>query len=98
WKPVEYAFGEHQPAPHSRDAVYETFACSWPVDHRVVQRILQVAELSAPFLDPASDASRITKRLNDVLAGKAGAGLYAIEMIRAGFSAIGVPTWWGASF
>ena len=85
WKQVEYAFGEHQPAPHARDAVYETFACSWPVDHRVVQRILQVAELSAPFLDPAADASRITKRLNDVLACKAGAGLYAIEMIRAGF-------------
>ncbi len=85
WKPVEYAFGEHRAAAHSGDAVYETFACSWPVDHRVVQRILAVAGLSVPFLDAAADASRITRRLNDVLAGKVGAGLYAIEMIRAGF-------------
>jgi isocitrate dehydrogenase kinase/phosphatase len=85
WKPVEYAFGEHRSAPRSPDAVYETFACSWPVDHRVVQRMLQVAELDAPFSDPWSDALRIARRLNDVLAGKSGAGLYAIEMIRAGF-------------
>jgi isocitrate dehydrogenase kinase/phosphatase len=85
WKPVEYAFGEHRAVPHARDTVYETFACSWPVDHRVVQRILQVAELAVPFANAASAASRITRRLNDVLAGKTGSGLYAIEMIRAGF-------------
>jgi len=85
WKPVEYAFGEHRAAAYERDAVYETFACSWPVDHRVVQRILAVAGLSVPFLDAASDAALITRRLNDVLAVKAGAGLYAIEMISAGF-------------
>jgi isocitrate dehydrogenase kinase/phosphatase len=85
WKPVEYAFGEQRTALRSPDAVYETFACSWPVDQRVVQRILQVAELTVPYLDPWSDASRIARRLNDVLAGKSGAGLYAIEMIRAGF-------------
>lgn len=85
WKPVEYAFGEHRSIPRSRDTVYETFACSWPVEGRVVQRILQVAQLSVPFVDPVLDASRIARRLNDVLAGKAGAGLYAIEMVRAGF-------------
>jgi isocitrate dehydrogenase kinase/phosphatase len=85
WKPVEYAFGERRTEPRLRDAVYETFACSWPVELRVVHRILQVAELSVRFRDAASDASRIARRLNDVLAGKVGAGLYAIEMIRAGF-------------
>jgi isocitrate dehydrogenase kinase/phosphatase len=38
-----------------------------------------------PFRAPASDATRIARRLNDVLAGNAGAGLQAIEMIRGGF-------------
>jgi isocitrate dehydrogenase kinase/phosphatase len=85
WKPVEYAFGERQSAPRLRAAVYETFACTWPVEARVVQRILQVAELATPFADPAGDAARIARRLNDVLAGRTGAGLFAIEMIRAGF-------------
>jgi len=85
WKPVEYAFGEHRSIPRSRETVYETFACSWPVESRVVQRILQVAELVVPFVEPARDAARIARRLNDVLAGKAGAGLFAIEMVRAGF-------------
>ena len=85
WKPVEYAFGEHRSIARSRETVYETFACSWPVESRVVQRILQVAELALPFVEPALDAARIARRLNDVLAGKAGAGLFAIEMVRAGF-------------
>ena len=85
WKPVEYAFGEHHSIPRTRDIVYETFACSWPVESRVMQRILQVAQLSVPFADPVLDAALIARRLNDVLAGKAGAGLYAIEMVRAGF-------------
>jgi isocitrate dehydrogenase kinase/phosphatase len=85
WTPVEYGFGEQRSAAGSANAVYETFACSWPVDHRVLQRILQVADLSVPFRDPAGDALRIARRLNDVLAGKLGAGLRAIEMIRGGF-------------
>jgi isocitrate dehydrogenase kinase/phosphatase len=85
WTPVEYGFGEQLPAVGSRNAVYETFACSWPLDHRVMQRILEVAELAVPFRDQAGDALRIARRLNDVLAGKLGAGLHAIEMIRGGF-------------
>src|SRR3984885_3347552 len=85
WTPVEYGFGEQLPAVGSRNAVYETFACCWPLDHRVMQRILEVAELSVPFRDQAGDALRIARRLNDVLAGKLGAGLHAIEMIRGGF-------------
>jgi len=85
WKPVDYAFGEHRSIPRTRDTVYETFACTWPVESRVVQRVLQVAELSVPFADAAVEAARVARRLNDVLAGKAGAGLYAIEMVRAGF-------------
>ena len=85
WTPVEYGFGEQIPAVGSHNAVYETFACSWPLDHRVMQRILEVAELSVPFRDQAGDALRIARRLNDVLAGKLGAGLHAIEMIRGGF-------------
>jgi len=48
WKPVEYGWGEQRSAASSGNAVYEKFACSWPVDHRVVQRILEVAELSVP--------------------------------------------------
>ena len=85
WTPVEYGFGEQRSAPGVRNAVYDTFACSWPLDHRVMQSILQVAELSVPFRDLAGDALRIARRLNDVLAGKLGAGLHAIEMIRGGF-------------
>jgi isocitrate dehydrogenase kinase/phosphatase len=86
WTPVEYGFGEQRIAPGSHNDAYETFPCSWPVDRRVLQRILQVAELSVPFRDPAGDAARIAGRLNDVLAGKQGASeLTAIEMIRGGF-------------
>ena len=85
WTPVEYGFGEQRSVAGAGNPVYERFACSWPVDHRVVQRILEVAELSVPFRAPASDALRIARRLNDVLAGKAGESLQAIEMIRGGF-------------
>src|SRR5579863_1886352 len=85
WKAVEYAFGEHRAAARLREAVHETFACTWPVEGRVMQRILQVADLAAPFAEPMLDAARIARRLNDLLAGKAGAGLFAIEMVRAGF-------------
>jgi isocitrate dehydrogenase kinase/phosphatase len=85
WTPVEYGFGEQRATAGSHNAVYETFACSWPLEQRVMQGILQVAELSVPFRDLAGDASRIARRLNDVLAGKQGAGLRAIEMIRGGF-------------
>ena len=86
WMPVEYGFGEQRRPESSGNAVFERFACSWPVDHRVMQKILQVAELSVPFRAPASDAMRIARRLNDVLAGTTGgAKLIAIEMIRGGF-------------
>ncbi len=95
WRPVEYGSGEDRSSARPRNPVHETFACSWPVDHRVVQRILGVAELAVPFRDLAFDAARVTRRLNDLLAGKAGAGLTAIEMVRAGFSAIEVRIWLG---
>src|SRR6202163_4454630 len=59
WTPVEYGFGEQRSAAGSANAVHETFACSWPVDQRLLQAVLQVAELSVPFRDPAGDAVRI---------------------------------------
>jgi isocitrate dehydrogenase kinase/phosphatase len=86
WRPVEYGFGEQRVPASLGNAVYERFECSWPVDHRVIQKILEVAELSVPFRALASDAMRIARRLNDVLAGNTGdAKLIAIEMIRGGF-------------
>jgi isocitrate dehydrogenase kinase/phosphatase len=85
WTPVEYGFGEQHAASGPHNAVYERFTCCWPLDHRVMQRILEVAELAVPFRDQAGDALRIARRLNDVLAGRQGAGLAAIEMIRGGF-------------
>ncbi len=85
WKPVEYGFrGSHRVVPPPQ-AVSEYFACSWPVDPLVIQRVLQVAALAIPFDDPARDAELIARRVNDVLAERAGAGLRAIEMLRAGF-------------
>jgi len=85
WKPVEYGFrGSHRVVP-AADAVSEYFPCSWPVDARVIQQVLQVAALAIPLADPARDAELIARRLNDVLAERAGAGLRAIEMLRAGF-------------
>jgi len=85
WRPVVYGFsGSHRVVPPP-DAVCERLACSWPVDPRVIQHALQAAELAVPFCDPAGDAERIARRLNDVLASRAGAGLRAIEMLRAGF-------------
>ena len=85
WRPVEYGFGgSHRVVPPA-DAVYERFACSWPLEPLLIQRALQVADLSVPFCDPKEDAELIARRVNDVLAGRGGGGLRAIEMIRGGF-------------
>jgi len=85
WKPVVYGFsGSHRVVPPA-EAVCERFACSWPLEPRVIQRALQVAELAVPFCDLGGDAERIARRVNDVLAARAGAGLRALEMLRAGF-------------
>ena len=85
WKPVAYGFrGSHRVAPPVGE-VSEYFACSWPVEPRIIQRVLQVAGLEVPFADPARDAELIARRINDVLAAVGGGGLRAIEMLRAGF-------------
>ena len=85
WKPVEYAFGGSQRIVPPHEAVYARFDCSWPVESLVIQRALQVAELDVAFYDPAGDANLVAQRLNELLGGRAGADLKAIEMIRAGF-------------
>ncbi|HYL02946.1 MAG TPA: isocitrate dehydrogenase kinase/phosphatase AceK regulatory subunit [Steroidobacteraceae bacterium] len=85
WTPVEYGFDGPRPVIPPDSAVYERFACSWPVEPLVIQRALRVADLAVPLGAPAEDAERIAQRLNDVLAGRAGGGLAAIEMVRAGF-------------
>jgi len=85
WKPVEYGFrGSHRVVPPASQ-VSEYLPCSWPVDPLLIQRALRVADLAIPFCDPARDAELIARRLNDVLASRGGAGLRAIEMLRAGF-------------
>jgi isocitrate dehydrogenase kinase/phosphatase len=85
WKPVEYGFGgSHRIVPPA-DAVCERIPCSWPLDPAVVQKALQVAELAVPFCHAARDAELIARRVNDLLASRAGGGLRAIEMVRAGF-------------
>jgi isocitrate dehydrogenase kinase/phosphatase len=85
WKPVEYGFrGSHRVVP-AADLVSEYVSCSWPVEARVIQQVLQGAALAIPLADPARDAELIARRLNDVLAERAGAGLRGIEMLRAGF-------------
>jgi isocitrate dehydrogenase kinase/phosphatase len=85
WKPVEYGFDGPRPVLPAEDAVYERFACSWPVDPLVIQRALRVAELVVPYGNPQRDAELIARRVNDVLASRSGGGLSAIEMVRAGF-------------
>jgi isocitrate dehydrogenase kinase/phosphatase len=85
WKPVEYGFGGSRPVVPPADAVYERFACSWQVDPLIIQRALRVAQLQVPFADAARDAELIARRVNDVLAARAGGGLRAIEMVRGGF-------------
>ena len=67
------------------EAVYERFACSWPVEPLIIQRALRAAQLQVPFADAARDAELIARRVNDVLAARAGGGLRAIEMVRGGF-------------
>jgi len=85
WRPVEYGFeGSQRVVPPTED-VYTTLNCGWPLDPLVAQRALQVAELAVPFGDPAGDALLIAQRVNDVLSNRAGGGLRAIEMLRAGF-------------
>lgn len=85
WTPVEYGVDGPRPVIPPASAVYERFACSWPVDPLIVQRTLRVADLAVPLGAPAEDAERIARRVNDVLAGRAGGGLSGIEMVRAGF-------------
>ena len=85
WKPVEYGLrGSHRVVPPA-NAVSEYFPCSWPVAPLVIQRALQVAGLAIGFCDAARDSEHIARRVNDVLAERAGAGLRGIEMLRAGF-------------
>ena len=85
WKPVEYGLrGSHRVVPPA-GAVSEYFPCSWPVAPLVIQRALQVAGLAIGFCDAARDSEHIARRVNDVLAERAGAGLRGIEMLRAGF-------------
>jgi isocitrate dehydrogenase kinase/phosphatase len=85
WKPVEYGFrGSHRVVP-AVNAVSEYFPCAWPVEPLIIQRALQVAALDIAFCDPARDAELIARRVNDVLAERAGAGLRGIEMLRGGF-------------
>ena len=85
WKPVEYGLrGSHRVVPPA-GAVSEYFPCSWPVAPLVIQRTLQVAGLAIGFCDAARDSEHIARRVNDVLAERAGAGLRGIEMLRAGF-------------
>ena len=85
WKPVEYGFGGSHRVVPPVDMVSEYVPCAWPVDPLVIQRVLQVATLAIPFCDAARDAELIARRVNDVLAERAGAGLRGIEMLRAGF-------------
>jgi isocitrate dehydrogenase kinase/phosphatase len=85
WKPVQYGFGGSRRVVPAAEAVYERFPCSWPLEPLIVQRALRLADLAVPFGDPARDAELIARRVNDVLAGRGGAGLTAIEMVRAGF-------------
>jgi isocitrate dehydrogenase kinase/phosphatase len=85
WKPVEYGFGGSHRVVPPMDMVCARFDCSWPVDPRVIQEALQVGELAVPFARAEHDAARIARRLNDVLAARAGGGLRGIEMVRAGF-------------
>jgi isocitrate dehydrogenase kinase/phosphatase len=85
WRPVEYGFGgSHRVVPPA-DAVSQHLPCSWPVDPLIIQRALQVAELAVPFSNLRRDAELIARRVNDVLAARAGGGLRAIEMVRGGF-------------
>jgi isocitrate dehydrogenase kinase/phosphatase len=85
WKPVEYGFGgSHRIVPPAA-AVYERFACAWPLEAAVVEQALQVAELAVPFGHLSHDAALVAERVNEVLARQAGGGLRAIEMLRAGF-------------
>jgi isocitrate dehydrogenase kinase/phosphatase len=85
WKPVEYGFGGSHRVVPPVSAVYERLACAWPVEPLIVQRALQVAELTVHFADPAGDAELIARRVNEALTEREGAGLRALEMIRAGF-------------
>jgi len=85
WQPVEYGFRGSQRVVPPASAISEYFPCCWPLDPLIVQRVLQVADLAVPFSDPAGDAALIARRVNDVLAERAGAGLRGIEMLRAGF-------------
>lgn len=85
WKPVEYGFGGSDRVVPPLEQVCARFECSWPVEPRVIQDALQVAELAVPFAQPGEDAVRIARRLNEVLARRAGGELRAIEMLRSGF-------------
>ena len=85
WKPIEYGFGGSHRVLPPVDAVVERLTCTWPVEALTIQRALRVAELTVAFCDLVHDAQLIARRVNDVLAARAGAGLRAIEMLRAGF-------------
>jgi isocitrate dehydrogenase kinase/phosphatase len=85
WKPIEYGFGGSDRVVPPADNVVARFPCTWPLAPLLIQRVLRVAELAVPFSNLMRDAELIARRVNDVLAARSGAGLRAIEMLRAGF-------------
>ncbi len=88
WKPVEYAFGEHEetPAGDSPD-VYRVFPCAGSVSAETICSVLEIPTLSTPWRDLEGDADLMAERVRQVLASFGGPpkSVAAIEMINAGF-------------
>ena len=88
WKPVEYAFGEHEetPAGDSTD-VYRVFACAGSVSAETVCSVLKIPTLSTFWRDLEGDADLVAERVRQVLASFGGPPnpIATVEMINAGF-------------
>jgi isocitrate dehydrogenase kinase/phosphatase len=88
WKPVEYAFGEHEEATAGDSAdVYRVFPCAGSLSADTVRSILEIPTLSTPWRDLEGDADLIAERVRRVLASVDGPPnpVAAVDMVDAGF-------------
>ncbi len=82
WIPIPYDFA---PAPHQKKSFLLRLTANGPVSPELIEEILIVPDIQAPFADLAGDAKRVAARINDELGITPRRPLGWIEVIKGGF-------------
>ncbi len=85
WTPVEYSFGSLVPEEAFSSRLLRTFPGAAVVEPWLVEAILAIPGLKAPFADLSRDAAGAAARVNALLAARGARGFERVEMVNAGF-------------